>query len=221
MVPPTKNDPGTLDTGKPRSETWVDWMPKGAPLPEDRELLTREELLNAVAAKMADLRAMHEMIEDPDSEHHRLMKSTISRSSDFAMKVAPRTLREWETLGILPRPIRRKVRGASRAVYPRWHVDAVVEVASSKRYGTSPEFLRTCAKRMYWIRVGSQTLAAQPETQALAEALDAYAEAYARLGEPRPSWIRVTFQDSDRRDFQVFNFEGKNAGKSTESQRKS
>jgi hypothetical protein len=45
------------------------------------------------------------------------------------------TLVEWEQLGLLPRPIRKHHKGATRALYPGWIIPLVVFIYEQRRHG--------------------------------------------------------------------------------------
>ncbi|MDP9358316.1 MAG: hypothetical protein M3R02_24120 [Chloroflexota bacterium] len=103
---PTTSPPAT------NQETWRDWMPDGAPDPD--QLYTRDEIIEMVDR-------LHVTGTDP---------------------VSAGDLRYWESLGILPRPVRRWHEGAARALYPSWYAYLPRRVRILQRTGYSLDEIR-------------------------------------------------------------------------------
>jgi hypothetical protein len=51
------------------------------------------------------------------------------------VRISGRTLMAWEQAGIMPRPVRQRHTGATRAVYPQWVVDLGIAAQTFKAYG--------------------------------------------------------------------------------------
>ncbi len=104
---------------KPPKATWRDWLiadrvpPAEIERMEEEGLLTREELLAAVNDP-----AEWELIEE-----------------GLVKPVTLRDLQYWESLGVVPRPIRRWHEGGSRVLYPRWFVYVVRPVRYHQSQG--------------------------------------------------------------------------------------
>ena len=91
-APPTREEAAVAATAptRPSRESWRDWAPDA---PEPAELLTREELLDRLAAE--------------------------------GLPVTGNQLRYWQTAGLVPYPIRRRLGQAVYAYYPAWMVELV------------------------------------------------------------------------------------------------
>ena len=85
-------------TTKP-GETWFDWMP-----PEGRE----DALLDAEPLLTRD--------------------ELIAELKKLGVEATPRDFNLWQQRGALPSPLRRRHKGATRAVYPRWMIGLVVKL---------------------------------------------------------------------------------------------
>lgn len=57
----------------------------------------------------------------------------LERLNNAGVDVTERRLMFWETFGALPRPVRKRHDGATRALYPAWFIDAASIVANRKR----------------------------------------------------------------------------------------
>lgn len=123
-----------------KRETWRDFMPEGAPEPA---LYTRAEI--AESASYIDLVAPHDI-----------------RYIDL---VTPDDIRYWEYQGVLPRSIRRRYAGATRAVYPEWYAGLAREVRALQRQGRTLDEIKPKIRKLavsIAIRPASTLQARQP-----------------------------------------------------------
>jgi DNA-binding transcriptional MerR regulator len=125
---------------KPKPETWLDWMPEGSTEPE--HLLTRDEVVDLL------------------SKRHVAGTEPISAGD----------LRYWESIGVLPHPIRRWRDGAPRALYHPFAWLLAREVRMKQRAGFALDEIR-------------------PQIRALARNRLAYGEKAPRLGPRTPEEI--------------------------------
>ncbi len=81
----------------------------------------------------------------------------LAKLERLGLKVNPRTLRHWEHEGVLPAPIRRRHRGATRALYPPWMVNLVWQLLAYRDEGFAlaelPERMRHQARGLAVQRV--------------------------------------------------------------------
>src|SRR4051812_529584 len=61
----------------------------------------------------------------------------LERVAQFGGEVSERTLRFWETAGVLPRPERRSHQGVVQAVYPEWFPTLVAAAYGARQRGRS------------------------------------------------------------------------------------
>lgn len=69
-------------------------------------------------------------------------RELIALAERFGAPVDERTLRYWETEGVLPRPTRDHTAVGERARYPWWAVDLVWQIRQYKHWGLTLEQLR-------------------------------------------------------------------------------
>ena len=148
---------------KPKRETWRDWMPEGFPQPSDEELVTRSELLDR-------------------------LRSDPQRTID----ITERTLRLWESEGILPGPIRQRHKGATRALYPPWYATLVI-YADLGKYSRRPEGLAVMVRELTWRAILTNELDQfDVMKEQLPDALGELADRYQELMNERPAMAVVT-----------------------------
>ncbi len=59
----------------------------------------------------------------------------LALAERVGLAVDERTLRYWESLGLLPGPVRRRHQGATRAIYPAWQLPLIFLVRLSQAMG--------------------------------------------------------------------------------------
>jgi len=59
---------------------------------------------------------------DPDEGDLLTLTEVLSHAAHLGAPVTDSEFRYWTSLGILPRPVRRRFKGATRATYPNWVV---------------------------------------------------------------------------------------------------
>ncbi len=75
---------------------------------------------------------------DPDDPEPSLYtRAEIAEMASGIDPVTPDDIRYWEYQGVLPRSIRRRYAGATRAVYPAWYAGLAREVRALQRQGHS------------------------------------------------------------------------------------
>jgi len=76
----------------------------------------------------------------------------LARVAALHLDATERDLRFWEAEGILPRPVRRRHAGATRALYPAWFVDLIYKLRDLQLAGLSlkelPSRLQAEARRL-------------------------------------------------------------------------
>ncbi len=92
---------------KRTAPTWRNWLPEGTPEPD--QLFTREEIVARAT--------------------RRLVAGT--------QPIGVNDLRYWESIGILPRGVRRWRDGAPRALFPDWYGTLAREIRILQRSGYS------------------------------------------------------------------------------------
>jgi DNA-binding transcriptional MerR regulator len=117
--------PDTETKPKPSQESWRDWLGPDAPDPSPDELLTRDEVAQQANAWLRNRKP-----------------------------ITPRDLLLWEQLGILPRGIRRRHKGASRNIYPRWVSALARDIRELQHQGLSLETIRMRIRNRARIEMG-------------------------------------------------------------------
>lgn len=124
-----------------KRETWRDWLPDGTP--EPTYLLTREEVV-AAAERSARLGRL---------SNQQSGKSIVLGTGS----ISTGDLRYWESIGVLPRPLRRRHEGAQRALYPAWYTHLARQVRLYQDLGWSLDEIRPKIRKfadqmigMYW-----------------------------------------------------------------------
>jgi hypothetical protein len=155
----------------PRKQTWEEWIPDGYPPPADDDLRTREEIMGA----------LHAMAE-----------------RGFGEDVSERTIRHWESLGILPSPVRRRFKGATRAVYPSWFFELAMLAAAFANSRKSTEERAREVRDMVPIVIRNNVLHRSNLVQhSLPEQLGELSNRYAALTGERPRRARLQLQRDD------------------------
>lgn len=88
----------------------------------------------------------------PDAPDPPLLTRTelLAAVERLGLEADERDLRYWESIGVLPGPVRRHHHGATRALYPVWMVDLIFAVRYMQQRGYSlkqlPERMKTYAR---------------------------------------------------------------------------
>ncbi len=101
----------------PKPATWEEWMSEWPPgeLPDHySELLTREELVE-------------------------MMANSVVAPDGLRAGITANELRYLESTGVVPRPVRKRHMGATRAVYPIWMGPLLTWLRVLQRRGVSPQ----------------------------------------------------------------------------------
>jgi DNA-binding transcriptional MerR regulator len=61
----------------------------------------------------------------------------IEQARALGAPITERNLRHWEAAGVIPRPVRRRYRGATRATYPPETLKAILKAFELRRQGAS------------------------------------------------------------------------------------
>jgi hypothetical protein len=83
----------------------------------------------------------------------------INRLRDAGLNVTTSKLRFWEQKDVLPRPIRRRHEGATRALYPPWEVAFIVAVKEMTQDGLTLEQTKVGIREIW-----TQALAPNPDS---------------------------------------------------------
>lgn len=78
---------------------------------------------------------MPEGTPEPTEDQLLTRDQLVRRLRAMNVPTTPRMVLHWETQGALPRPVRRWYRGATRATYAPWVVDAAAQVPALRRTG--------------------------------------------------------------------------------------
>ncbi len=120
----------TAEKTQAYTETWRDWMHPDAPEPEPDELFTRDEILQHVE-RTARLQRLGRAVPGPEP-------TTVS------------DVRYWESIGVLPRPTRRRHGRAQYAVYPEWYGHLIRHIRFLQEGGASLDDIRPSVRS--WAR---------------------------------------------------------------------
>jgi hypothetical protein len=130
-------------------------------------------------------------------------EEVVERLRQSNVPMTARTLRLWEAQGMLPHPVRKHFKGATRATYPPWFVNLAVLVNAAKLRGDSVERIAEQAPgwveldlRRYWSgRQGIWDAEAMGVT--LPGALRELAEAYEAVSGDRPAIAELKLRRAD------------------------
>lgn len=74
----------------------------------------------------------------------------VKRANTFgAKKVTANDLRYWENIGVIPKSIKKRHEGATRAVYPTWMLLVVMMLRSMQEAGSSLDEVRDAIRANY------------------------------------------------------------------------
>lgn len=130
---------------------------------------------------------------------------TREQIAEMASGIDPVTgedLRYWEYQGILPRSIRRRHEGATRAVYPAWYANLAMQVRRLQRQSLSLEDIRSQIRRPItlegsWSSAGTSSMttthAITPPDELVA-ALNAFARDYAEASGSSVTHIELSIE---------------------------
>ena len=137
----------------------------------------------------------------------------LTRLRQHNVDISARTLGRWEAQGMVPRPIRKRHEGATRAVYPAWvasfavlvHVslqrgESVDHVARNAPYWAEDYLRRTTADKLE--RVWDTLLRGNQAPDGLLEVVDTYALEFGI----RPAMAELRFRREDGKTLAVFSF---------------
>lgn len=120
--------------------------------------------------------------------HEELLKAVGERGIDITQY----TLDHYRRIGVLPRPVRRRYRGVTQAVYPAWYIGAIAHLKQLQAEGKSLEEIKPWMRPWATSTVGWGKSLAEPLAKARA-ALQALAAA---IDDPEITSVRVTFYDN-------------------------
>lgn len=122
---------------------------------------------------------------------------TRDQIAEMASGIDPVTgddIRYWEYQGVLPRSVRRRHEGATRAVYPAWYADLAKQVRQLQRQGMNLDEIRSRLRT----RVVSVTPAITPPVPSeLVAALGAFARDYAEASGAHVTHIQLEIAMDD------------------------
>ncbi len=90
--------------------------------------------------------------EGPPDPHLVTRAELLTIVKRLGLDADERDLRYWESLGLLPRPVRRRHGGATRALYPRWVAQLVFQLRYFQDQGLTlaelPDRMRAVSRRL-------------------------------------------------------------------------
>lgn len=82
--------------------------------------------------------------------HHLITREELSEEiASYGKKMTPNDLRYWESQGVIPRSIKKRHKGATRAVYPDWMTNVVLFGRILQERGESLEEIAETLKTLY------------------------------------------------------------------------
>lgn len=137
-------------------------------------------------------------VEANESEPVLYTRAEIADMASGIDPVTPDDIRYWEYQGVLPRSIRRRYGGATRAVYPAWYAGLAREVRALQRQGHSleeikPEIRKRAIQGALWQKVSTTSVdpTPKPSPTLLAE-LDQLANDLGKQVGSAPTHIEVS-----------------------------
>lgn len=126
----------------------------------------------------------------------------LDRLRDRGVDLASSALHYWRHVGILPRPIKRRHQGATRAVYPEWFVPVIEWIRHMQGQGASLDEIRERARpvmTMWALNTVQWADPLTPVTRTLDIALRQYADAVVTLAplDGEIAAMRVQLLDRD------------------------
>lgn len=119
----------------------------------------------------------------------------LQRLRDRNVVICPRTLQLWESMGIVPRPIRRWNNGGPRALYPPWDEDLVIIADKGRGNREDIEKISQNVKDHVRYAAGSFAMQRYPVSYRLVDCLRDVAHAYDAAGGVSVSTARLVFSD--------------------------
>jgi hypothetical protein len=156
--------------------------------------------------------------EKPPSDDELIDRDELLRrvKQEDEQDISPRTLRFWESMGIIPGPVRKRHSGATRALYPWWCVNLVKMAAFGRSLHTDPVRIAEIGRAsiptlMRWHEI-QRAIELHPTAQraasdALAQIAEIISQGLSETGRAAPATAYVRFDDDEGRRVMDFVFD--------------